>query len=424
MGLFLKLIKKILRNFSQLEFIGAQTMTQVFEQHFVDPTTNEIFIKSLSPETQPIPLQLFLQLHNKLVQQYNQLYHQYTVLRTKEPETKPLSLDSIKCPISDKVMTNPVIDTITGVTFDWNSFIDDEGQLKRMFPTIPHRVILEEELIPNHTLRKVISENYNLKLDDPPPKKHHQKLHPPLKPTSIPTIDYSKARRDYEEKFVSSKIILTLCSKKGSVKEHIYQKNPYVFFDNQGSVDYQRYEKVNFRSTDTALTPKDCKIIDICKKGMLHGLISNNNPLFYNQRTDLDDAIQTLQGLVPRMFETLLDAATTCEKMYESKLAKTFVTFVNLHEDKSKLKENKIIILNAARALLDHVWDSLPNDLRTNKNYRELISQFQYRVFDDNAKPENAELIIFPKSETSNMVRLIILCNGAKVDMTPCKNNK
>lgn len=394
-------------------------MTQVFEEHFVDPVTNEIFIKSLSPEVLPIPLHVFLQLHNKLLQQYNQLYHQYKSVVSavnKQPETKPLSIDLTRCPISDKIMTNPVTDTITGITYDWNSFLDEDGQLKRYFPSTTHRILQEEDLIPNHTLRKILETDYSIKLEEPPIKKHHNKLSPALTPVSTPIIDYSKARQNYEDKFVSSQLIMALCPQKGSVREHMHQKNPYVFFDNFGSIEYQRYQKIKFKSTETALSTKDCKIIDVCKKGMLHGLISNNNPQFFQQRKDLDDHITTLQGLVPKMFETLLDAATTCEKLYESKLSKTFVTFVKLHQDKSKIKENKIIILNAARCLLDHIWDSLPDDLRTNKNYRELVSQFQYRVFDDNAKAENAELIIFPKTEASNMLRLMILCNGDKVD--------
>lgn len=395
-------------------------MSQVFEEHFIDPTTSDIFIKSLSPEILPIPIQVFLQLHNKLLQQYNQLYHQYKLSLNKQPETKPLSLEFLKCPISNKVMKNPVIDIVTGITYDWNSFLDDDGELKRTFPTTPHRILIEDDLIPNHTLRKVMSTDYDIQLDDPPQKKYHQKLSPALTPTPTlkPIIDYAKARRDYEEKSVSSQIILTMCTKKGTVKEDLNQKNPYVFFDNHGSIDYQRYEKsTKFKSSETPMTLKDCKMIDICKKGMLHGFISNNNPHFFQQRTDLDESIQTLQGMVPKMFETMLDAATTCEKLYESKLATTYITFVKLHQKPTKLKEDKILILNAARSLLDHIWSTLPNDLQTNKNYRELISQFQYRVFDNKAKAENAELIIFPKSETHNMIRLLILCNGEIVPM-------
>lgn len=405
-------------------------MSQVFEEPFIDPQTNEIFIKSLSPETPLIPLSVFLQLHNKLIQQYAHIYNLFSQqknLPISHPSPPPLhplppNNDLLKCPISGQVMTNPVVDTITGVTFDYNSFFDKDGELLKNFPTIPHRIMIEEDLVPNHTLRKIMQTDYQLNLEDSPKNRFQNKLHPMLQPLSNfeQTKTKHKPKQKFQEKSISSKIVLTLNNKKGSVREHIYQHNPYVYVDDQGKMEYQRYEKIRFKSEDAPLSIKDCKAINICKNGTLHGFISNNNPNFFQQRTDLDETIDTIQNLVPNLFETLLDAATTCEKLYESKIAKTFVTFVKLHQDVSKLKENKIIILNAARSLLDHVWSKMPKHMRNNKNYRELISQFQGRVFDENAKAENAELIIFPNPETFEMVRLIIICNG---DQVVCKTS-
>ena len=357
----------------------------------------------------PIPISLFLTHYNTILQDYKHLHdhcfkHQYNLLL---------------CPISGQIMTDPVIDPTTGITYNRSSLFDQQGQFLVQHPTTKQPFPPIHRFIPNITVRNILNHlNVQPQLQFPDFESYTRTS------TGLAESLEPKQHLNPKKNYLSASISFDIVPPVNSVLKDSYQNAPYVQIDEQSqSFFMEKHQKLTFAISPHNFSFDDLSVIWTCSHKMLTDFFEKEASL-ENKKT----MITNIEKYVTNAYQSQIFLAHTLSRLYCSRYSKTIIHKISLTESKQK---NEQLIQNGITILVNSAQKYLPSECFDKpENINKLIHSFQQRVYHPMSQGQklisdsgyfNAELVFEMKPNLDShhshrFLRCLLLVDGDIID--------